>query len=263
MKKRYLALLSGLMAFLMIFTTIAPVSAAAKPKLVKSGTLTIGLEGTYAPYSYRENGKLKGFEVDLAKDIAKEMGLKAKFVPTKFDSLIAGVQSKKFDIAINNLGITKARQQKFLFSTPYIYSKSVLITKSNNKKIKSVKDLKGVTMVEGTGTDNWDWAEKFGGKVIPSPEFATSMSMLRDGRAKATINSKEAFAYYVKEKSGSGLKARDIPTSSIPATKEGIMMNKDNPELQKKVNIALSKLRKDGTMKKLSEKYFGTDITTK
>ncbi|KRN28737.1 amino acid ABC transporter substrate-binding component [Lactobacillus selangorensis] len=263
MKKRILGLLVGAMALVLVLAGCGQKSSQNSAKLVTSKTLTIGLEGTYAPYSYREDGKLKGFEVDLGKDLAKEMGLKVKFMPTQFDSLVAGVQSNKFDMIINNMGITKARQKKFLFSTPYIYSQSVLITKSNNTKIKSVHDLKGVKMVEGTGTDNWIQAEKFGGKIVSSPEFATSMNMLRDGRAQATINSKEAFAYYVKQKSGADLKATDISTKDIPATKEGIMMNKDNTGLQKQTNKALEKLRQNGTLKKLSEKYFGTDITEK
>ncbi|MGO3548730.1 MAG: transporter substrate-binding domain-containing protein, partial [Paucilactobacillus nenjiangensis] len=66
-------------------------SSSDSVQLKTKGTLTVGLEGTYAPYSYREDGKLKGFEVELARDVAKKMGYKVKFVPTKWDSLIAGV----------------------------------------------------------------------------------------------------------------------------------------------------------------------------
>jgi len=69
-----------------------------KTSLVKKGTLTIGLEGTYAPFSYRQDGKLKGFEVDLAKKVAEKAGLKAKFVPTAWDGLIAGIGANKFDV---------------------------------------------------------------------------------------------------------------------------------------------------------------------
>ena len=98
------------------------ISAATSSELKQKGTLTIGLEGTFAPYSYRKDGKLTGFEVELGKDIAKQMGLKAKFVPTKWDGLIEGVNTGKYDIVLNNVTVTKERQAKFGFSTPYIYS---------------------------------------------------------------------------------------------------------------------------------------------
>lgn len=66
-------------------TSISAASSAVNSELVHKGELTIGLEGTYSPYSYRKNNKLTGFEVDLGKAVAKKMGLKAKFVPTKWD----------------------------------------------------------------------------------------------------------------------------------------------------------------------------------
>ena len=78
--------------------------------LQKSGTLTIGLEGTFQPYSYRKDGKLTGFEVELGKAVAKKMGLKAKFVPPKFDSLVAGLDTNKFDVVMNNMSETAARK---------------------------------------------------------------------------------------------------------------------------------------------------------
>lgn len=80
-----------------------------KSELVHSNELTIGLEGTYSPYSYRKNGKLTGFEVQLGKAIAKKMGLKANFVPTKWDSLIAGLGSDKYDVVMNNITQTADR----------------------------------------------------------------------------------------------------------------------------------------------------------
>src|SRR5699024_9555887 len=82
------------------------ISAATSSELKQKGSLTIGLEGTCAPYSYRKDGKLTGFEVELGKDIAKQMGLKAKFVPTKWDGLIEGVNTGKYDIVLNNITVT-------------------------------------------------------------------------------------------------------------------------------------------------------------
>ncbi|AKP68142.1 transporter substrate-binding domain-containing protein [Companilactobacillus ginsenosidimutans] len=257
MKKRVALLLTMVAAFVLILTGCSNSSNETKTK----GTLTIGLEGTYAPYSYRENGKLTGYEVEFGKALAKEMGLKAKFVPTKWDSLIAGLNSKTFDVVINNVGETKDRQKHYIFAKPYVASKSVLITKDGDSKVKSVDDLKGVKMAEGTGTDNYNKAKKFGANIVPSPDFATTMSMIKQGRVQATINSHEAFLTWAKDNKDSGLKAKVIPTNKIPNTKIAPIFNKDSTKLRDKVNKAEDKLRKDGTLKRLSIKYFGEDIS--
>src|SRR5699024_5118496 len=136
-------------------------SNSAENDTKTKGTLTVGLEGTFAPYSYREHGKLTGFEVELARDVAKELDLKVKFVPTKWDSLIAGLNSKTFDVVFNNVAINPSRKKQYIFSTPYIYSKSVIVTKKDNTEIKSIDDVKGKKLGEGTGTDNYNKAKKF------------------------------------------------------------------------------------------------------
>ncbi|WP_125708416.1 transporter substrate-binding domain-containing protein [Companilactobacillus zhongbaensis] len=258
MKKRILVLLSLVATIALVLTGC---SSNKSSETKTAGTLTIGLEGTYAPYSYRENGKLTGFEVDFAKALAKKMDLKAKFVPTKWDSLIAGLNSKTFDIVINNVGETKDREKHYIFAKPYVQSKSVLITKEDDPSIKSVDDLKGVKVAEGTGTDNYNKAKKFGANIVPSSDFATTMSMIKQGRVKATINSREAFLTWQKDNKNSGLKYQVIPTNKIPNTKIAPIFNKDSTALRDKVNKAEQELREDGTLKRLSIKYFGEDIS--
>lgn len=87
-------------------------------ELINKNELTIGLEGTYAPFSYRKDGKLEGFEVELGKALAKKIGVKAKFVPTQWDSLIAGLGSQKFDLVLNDISETPARKKVYNFTTP-------------------------------------------------------------------------------------------------------------------------------------------------
>ena len=236
-------------------------SSQAKKELKDRDTLTIGLEGTYAPYSYRKNGKLTGFEVQLGKAIAKELGLKAKFVPTKWDGLIAGVDTGKYDIVLNNVTITKDRQKNYLFSTPYIYTHFALITKSSANLTK-LSQLKGLKIAAGTGTDNATVAKKYGATVVPSSDFTTSLDLIKQGRVKGAINSMAAWYAYKKDHSTKGLKATDVSSEEAPA-KIGALMSKKNTALQKSVNKALAKLKKDGTLSKLSKEYIGGDITKK
>ncbi|MEJ6400982.1 transporter substrate-binding domain-containing protein [Nicoliella lavandulae] len=231
-------------------------------ELTKKGTLTVGLEGTYAPYSYRQDGKLKGFEVDLATDIAKKMNLKVNFVQTKWDSLIAGLGSNKYDAVMNNMTVTPQREKLYSFSTPYTYSYYTLITRSDSN-IKSIKDIKGKNIVDGAGTDNAVVAKNFGAKVSSTPESATGYQLIQQGRADGTVNAVPAWKYYAKHNSTKGLKEVDVPASLQKPAETSVMLNKNSKAVTKKVNQAIKELRADGTLKKLSIKYFGSDITTK
>lgn len=81
------------------------------------------MEGTYAPYSYRtDSGDLTGIDVDMAKEIGKKMGIKVVFVPTKWDSLVAGLQDHKYDIILNDMAVSPARMKVFRYGAKYIYT---------------------------------------------------------------------------------------------------------------------------------------------
>ncbi len=196
-------------------TSVSAASSAVNSELVHKGELTIGLEGTYSPYSYRKNNKLTGFEVDLGKAVAKKMGLKAKFVPTKWDSLIAGLGSGKFDVVMNNITQTPERAKQF---------------------------------------------KKYKGNLTPNGDFTSSLDMIKQGRAAGTVNSREAWYAYSKKNSTKGLKMIDVSSEQDPA-KISALFNKKDTAIQSSYNKALKELQQDGTVKKLSEKYFGTDIT--
>lgn len=269
MKKTFKSILAvaGVLGLTFALNAVKPqhVSAAEKlpaqttKELKEKGTLTIGLEGTFAPYSYRKDGKLTGFEVELGKQLAKEMGLKAKFVPTKWDGLIAGLDTGKYDVVLNNVTITKERKEKYLFSKPYIYSHFALITKKDSDLTK-LSQIKGQKIAAGTGTDNAIIAKKYKATVVPSSDFTTSLDLIKQDRAKGAINSMSAWYAYKKDHSTKGLKATDVSKEEDPA-KIGALMSKKDKSLQKSVNKALAQLRKDGKLKEISEKYVGGDIT--
>lgn len=235
-------------------------SATDNLGLNQKGTLTIGLEGTYAPYSYRKDGKLTGFEVELGKALAKQMGLKAKFVPTKWDGLVAGLGSNKYDVVLNNITKTPERAKSYLFSKPYIYSRYVLITNKDKSNLNSLNDIKGQKFAEGTGTNNEQVAKKFGATIVPSGDFTTSIALIKQGRVAGTINAREAWLAYKKSNSTTGLKVKDV-SSEQKAAQVVALFNKKSTKLQQKTNQALAKLRQNGTLTKLSKKYFNGDIT--
>ncbi|WP_283679555.1 transporter substrate-binding domain-containing protein [Lentilactobacillus sp. Marseille-Q4993] len=233
-----------------------------KKDLVQSDQLTIGLEGTYAPYSYRKDGKLTGFEVELGKAMAKKMGVKAKFVPTKWDSLVAGLGSGKYDVVLNNITVTPERKKSYIFSNPYIYSKYVLVTRAGTN-VKDIKDIKGKKFAEGTGTNNEQVAKKYGAQIVPSGEFVNSVNLVKQKRVYGTINSVDSWNSYSSEQPTIGLNARQLTNDEAEPAQISAMFNKKDTKLQKEANKALNALRKNGQLKKISMKYFNKDITEK
>jgi cystine transport system substrate-binding protein len=140
--------------------------------------LKIGTEGTYPPFTYHDaSGKLVGFDVEIGREIAKRVGVKAEFVEGKWDGLIAGLGAKRYDAVINQVSITPERKAKFDFSEPYISSKAVLIVNSNNTAIKSFDDLKGKKSAHTLTSNYAQLARKYGAEVVGTDGFDQSVSL--------------------------------------------------------------------------------------
>ncbi len=86
-------------------------------KIKTEGKIRIGTEGTYAPYTFHDkSGKLTGFDVEIAEEVSKKLGVKPEFVETKWDGMLAGLDAKRFDMIVNQVGINPDRQKKYDFS---------------------------------------------------------------------------------------------------------------------------------------------------
>ncbi|MDR3241040.1 MAG: transporter substrate-binding domain-containing protein [Lactobacillaceae bacterium] len=254
-------IIAGALTILTVAST-GIVASSTSASTITKGTLTVGLEGTYAPFSYRKDGKLTGYEVDVATDVAKKLKLKPKFVQTKWDSLIAGLGSNRYDVVFNNVGITKERKEHYLFSTPYLYSKTVLIEKSDDN-MTSLKDIKGKSFAQSTTSNYGKLAKDNGAKIVAVPGMVEAMSLIESGRADGELNDKGAFAMWQKENPDAKVKAVDLSAKEAPAVPAAPLLNKKNVKLQKQINKALKELKADGTLKKLSEEYFNADLTKK
>lgn len=114
-------------------------------KIKERGTLLVGLEGTYPPFSFQdENGKLTGFEAEFAQQLAQHMGVKASLKPTKWDGMLASLDAKRIDVVINQVTISDERKKKYDFSTPYTISGIQALTmKANAGSITKPEDLAG------------------------------------------------------------------------------------------------------------------------
>ncbi|RLQ97334.1 amino acid ABC transporter substrate-binding protein [Falsibacillus albus] len=228
-------------------------------KIKKDGVLTIGTEGTYAPFTFHDkSGKLTGFDVELAREVAKRLGVKAEFKETQWDSMFGGLNSKRFDMIANEVGIRPDRQKKYDFSDPYIKSAAVLVTAKDNDKVKSFDDMKGLTAAQSLTSNYRDIAEKNGAKIMGVEGLSQSIKLIEQGRADVTVNDKLSILDYLNNKKNANIK---IAATAKDAASSAFMFRKGNDKLVKEVNKALKDMKEDGTYLKISKKWFGEDVS--
>ncbi|WP_018248408.1 transporter substrate-binding domain-containing protein [Orenia marismortui] len=225
-------------------------------------TLQVGVEGTYPPFNFEtEDGKLTGYDVEVAREIANRIGYKIKFIPTKWSGMFGALEAKKFDIIVNQVAITPERQEKYDFSEPYVYSGAQLIVKSNNNKIRSLKDLKGKKVGVGLGSNYEQIIKEFDqNNKIEVKTYEVLLDTLNDldiGRIDAALNDKLAAGINIK-KTGLDLK---VTGKVVKKVVNGITLRKGNKQLLNKINNALAEMKSDGTLKEISLKWFGVDVS--
>ncbi|MDY0972708.1 cystine ABC transporter substrate-binding protein [Siccibacter turicensis] len=230
-------------------------------KVKERGTLLVGLEGTYPPFSFQgDDGKLTGFEVEFAEALAQHLGVKAALKPTKWDGMLASLDSKRIDVVINQVTISDERKKKYDFSTPYTVSGiQALVKKENANTIKTAADLKGKKVGVGLGTNYEEWlrANVQGVDIRTYDDDPTKYQDLRVGRIDAILVDRLAALDLVK-KTKDTLAAAGEPFSRQEA---GVAVRKDNEDLLKAIDAAIAEMQKDGTLSKISEKWFGADVT--
>jgi cystine transport system substrate-binding protein len=241
-----------------------PASASAADLLatVKArGTLKVALEGTYPPFNYKDQktGQLAGYDVDVARLLAAKLGVKVEFVSSEWASILAGLSANKYDVIISQVGINPKREQAFDFSTPYIYSMPQLIVRKDEKAVyTSLADLKGKKLGVGQGSVYEQQAKAVPGIDVRSYAAAPdTMSDLASGRLDAALNDSLMSAYL--------LKISKLPIKAgaqVGAVERmGIPFHKGNPEFKAALNKALADVAADGSLKAISIKWFGTDVS--
>lgn len=225
------------------------------------GTLRIGCEGTFPPFDSKDTktGELVGFDVDIAKAVAAKLGVKPEFVTTEWSGIIAGLQAGKFDVIVNQVGVTPERQKVLDFSPGYTFSGAELIQrKSDDRTFKSLEDLKGHKLGVGLGTNYMDMAKSVPGidvKTYPgAPEY---LSDLAASRIDAALNDRLMVAYLLKN-SQLPLRPGAMVGTGNPSA---IPFKKGNPKFAKAIGDAMTQLEADGTFAKISDKWFGIDVT--
>ena len=230
---------------------------------VKKDVINIGTEGVYAPFTFtNEKGQLTGYDIEVITEAAKRAGIKINFIPTPWDSMFLGLESKKYDIIANQIGKNPDREKKYLFSESYLISGVQIIVKNNRNDIKSLEDLKGKKVGTSVGSNYnkilTDFDKKKEIKLVYYDGDVTQIFQeLKSGRIDATLNDRLTVNDNVK-KLGLNVKTTGKVIDEVPSY---FVFRKDSADLKAKIDKALLAMKKDGTLAKISKKWFTADYT--
>ncbi|MED4206141.1 transporter substrate-binding domain-containing protein [Neobacillus mesonae] len=226
-------------------------------KLIDKGKFIFAASGEFKPFSYLNNDlSMTGFDIEVGNAVGKELGLKPVQKRMKFKGLIEGIKTGRADAAVASHTINPDRAKHVAFSTPYYYSGPQIFTRPDSN-IKTVEDLKGKEVAVAKGSTYADVAGKYTSNLKMYDSDITALKALSMGRHDAVIT--DFVTGKSSQQEGFKIKGQQL----IERSEQAIVVPKDNPELLKRINKALQKLRDDGTLARISQKYFGQDITKK
>lgn len=230
-------------------------------KIRERGTIVIATEGDWSPWTYRDDsGEWTGLEIEIGNLIAEGLGVEADFQKTPWDAILAGVDSGRFDIACNGVGVTDERAEKYAFTEPYLYTEVVLVVRADNEEIKTTDDLDGKNTANTASSTYAAIAEAKGAKVTPVDNLAETIMLVEQGRVDATINAKASIEDYLAEQPDANIKIVQVLDEGEPVAYP-VRKGEETETLLAAINEILEAARQDGTLGAISEKYLGVDLT--
>jgi polar amino acid transport system substrate-binding protein len=273
-----------LSAVLFLFWIVFPAYAGVLEDIKSKGELVVSTDTNYAPQSFlNDKGQLDGFDIDVSKEVAKRLGVKIKFVTPDWDLIVAGKWAARWDLSIGSMTITSARAKVVDFSTPYYYTPAQFGVHKKNTTIKALDDFSGKTVGLGSGTTYETYLDPkqelgIGGgekityqvKNVKARNYSTDMEAVQDlalgdgVRIDGVLTS--GFVIQEASKKGIPIKSVGAPVYYEPlaaASDKARPGSADLVDLIKKVSEIFQAMHKDGTLTKLSMKWFGFEVTKK
>jgi polar amino acid transport system substrate-binding protein len=255
-------------AMALLFTIAA--RADTLDDIKKRGEMVIGMEAAYVPYESFKDGQIVGFDCDLGQHFADALGVKVKFVDTDWAGIIPSLYTKKFDVILSGMTITKDRSEKVLFSQPYAEASNVVLIRASDDGIKSAADLSGKKVGSQLGSAGAQVAQKFDAslKAQGKPGFADiklydhfpeAYQDLINKRLDAVVNSMSTVMVVMQDQKGVFKTVGGI--QDIKAF-VGMAFRKEDVAFQKFVNDQFTEMKKSGELTKLQMKWFGASFET-
>ncbi|QJB57232.1 amino acid ABC transporter substrate-binding protein [Pseudodesulfovibrio sp. zrk46] len=255
-------LLIALMVMALCFSAVTAFAADGSWDRIKNaGQLVIGLDDAFPPMGFRDDkGTLIGFDIDAAEEVGKRLGIKIMWQPTEWKGVINSLYAKKFDCIWNGMTITPERQKKVAFSKPYLIDGQIATVRMDEAEIKEFAALGGKKVGVQAGSPALEAAKKLPNAAAEIREYDTNPKAFLDleaDRLDSVVVDNVTGRYYMASRPG---KFRALPDY---ITKEafGVAFRMEDAALRGMIQKTIDEMIADGTMGKISRKWFGEDVT--
>jgi len=249
------SLLAGLAALALVCGLQNPVHAQDELQQIKSkGVLTVGVKADYPPFGYREpDGTINGIEPDLARDLAKRLGVKAEFVPVVASNRIQFLQQGRIDVLIATMTNTAERAKLIDFVAPDYYASGYNLMLPKAMNLTSWDQMKGKPVCDVTGSYyNRQAAEQFGVELVGFTGVTEALTAMQQGRCVGLLFDDTAIIGQIAKPQWSGY---DMPLPSQDSQPWGIAVKQGASALKEQVHDAIVAWNKEGTIIQLESKY--------
>jgi polar amino acid transport system substrate-binding protein len=257
MKKRILVIMVACLMIISMGLTACSGNNDSTEKVLR-----VGVDNTYPPMEYvDESGNTVGFDVDLAAEIAKRLGMKLELVPSAWEGIFLGLDTDKYDCIISSVSMTEERMKTIDFTSPYLANGQVIAVRKDYDSIMTAEQLAGKKAGVQAGTTADEAAikhkEKVDFELVQYDEIIQAFTELKIGRVDAVIVDAVVAMDYVSKN------INDYKVTSAQLTNEPIAVAvKKGNSLKDDIQKALDEIKADGTLKALSLKWFNEDYTT-
>lgn len=260
--------LSGLLAGCRTVTQRAN-TADTWSKVKQQKKVVVGLDDSFVPMGFRQkSGKLVGYDIDLAWAVFKLYGIKVDFQTIDWNMNVTELHNGTIDLIWNGFSITPQRQKQAAFSDTYLYNDQVLVTLKKNK-IKSFADMQGKVLGAQTGSSGANDIDTYpkllknrikNHEAVTYDSFTNAFIDLNVGRIQGLLIDSTYANYYIKHQAHP--ENYRVTTGALPKEKFAVGMRKGDVTMRHKINAGLKQLAANGTLKKINEKWFGSNVDT-
>lgn len=236
---------------------IAALLASVSLSATAAQTIRFATEASYPPFeSMDASNKIVGFDVDLANALCKEIDATCTFTNQAFDSLIPGLKFKRFEAVMAGMDITPERQKQVLFTNPYYDNSALFIGQQG--KFASLDQLKGKRVGVQNGTTHQKYINDKHPEIttVPYDSYQNAKLDLQNGRIDAVFGDTAVVTEWLKANPKLAAVGEKVTDKAYFGTGLGIAVRQGNTDLQQKFNIALEKVKKDGTYDAIYKKWF-------
>lgn len=233
--------------------------AAIKEK----GQLIVGLDDTFAPMGFKDDkGEIVGFDIDLAKEVAKRIGVEAVFKPSEWSGIVFELKSKNIDVVWNGMTITEDRKKEINFSKPYMNNNQIIVTLSESA-LNNKADLNGkiVGLQLGSSSFNAVSADEISKSFKEIKKYDTNVEALMDleaGRVEAVVLDEIVARYYIAQKEKDTNKDLfKVLDGDFGSEEYGVGIRQEDTDLKDEIDRVIDEMKKDGSYDAIYEKWFG------